>query len=217
MPEPEGRKVKGGERAAARTTSTVYNDVNLSVQTSQSGTQAASLVSTTYYDPLGRVRLTADGLGDKVEKAYRYGMGMSYELQSNPYVSTSDPTMGWTMTTHDSVGRAVAVNHYPGSTPPAPWGSNTTTTGTSTAAYDQTLAGCAGPVTNATDEAGNMNSSCADGLGRLASVTEPNPVSGSAGTVTSYTLLRGRQPRTARFPAVPRCICAASRTARCRG
>ena len=70
-----------------------------------------NLVTTTYYDPLGRVRLIVDADGNKVAKAYRpYNpTGGAYEedeLQSNPYSSTSDSTtVGWTVTRRDPAGR----------------------------------------------------------------------------------------------------------------
>ena len=79
------------------------------------------------------------------------------------------------------------VDHYNGSSPPSPWPGSPTLTGTSTIHYDQTASGCAGPATTVTDEAGNTHINCPDGLGRLVSVTEPDPVSGGGGTVTSYT------------------------------
>jgi len=152
-----------------------------------------NLVTTTYYDPLGRVRLIVDADGNKVAKAYRpYNpTGGAYEedeLQSNPYSSTSDSTtVGWTVTRRDPAGRVKEVDRYTGSAPPAPWGGNGSVTGTSTAVYDQNGTSCAGPVTTLTDEAGNVHIDCSDGLGRLVSVTEPDPVTGSAGTVTTYT------------------------------
>jgi hypothetical protein len=152
------------------------------VTTNQTNTPYPAVVSTTDYDPLGRVRLSVDGDGNNIAKAYRYQPNAtSLELQSNPYASTSDPTMGWTLTTRDAVGRVTEVDHYMGSAPPAPWGSNTTKTGTTTIQYDQSGSGCAGPTTNVTDEAGNTHINCPDGLGNLVSVTEPNAVSGGAG------------------------------------
>jgi hypothetical protein len=84
------------------------------------------LASTTYYDPMGRPRLVDNGVS-RVQKAYRYGTGVNYELTSNPFAAASsnnsEATMGWTRTTRDSLNRVTSVAHYGGGTPPAPWGS----------------------------------------------------------------------------------------------
>ncbi len=177
-----GKTQTGG--GLTRTTATAYtetNAANLFVTTRQDQKTAndGALITTTYYDPLGRVRLTIDPAGNSVQKAYRYGaLGswMTYEMTSNPYASSSsnntEQTMGWTLTTtltHAFVsgGRQVAVAHYAGGNPPAPWGTNNTSTGTvTTSDY--------GSTTTVTDEAGNMHTNTMDGLDRLVSVTEPN-------------------------------------------
>ncbi len=163
----------------SRTATTTYDDVGLSIATT-----IGSLTTTTDYDPLGRVRLTVDAAGNQVASAYRYGSGNRFQLQSKPYTGATPP--GWTLTTMDTVGRVTEVDHYLGSTPPAPWGSNTTKTGTATFAYDLTLSGCTGPASSVADEVGNTKYSCSDGLGRLISVTEPDPTTGAPGTVTTY-------------------------------
>ena len=186
-----GRQTTATETSTSlsRTSSTTYDDVNMAVTTSQTNTPYTAVTSTTDYDPLGRVRQSVDGDGNTIDKAYRYlSNGTSVELQSNPYTSSSDASiLGWTLTTRDSVGRVKEVDHYNGSSPPSPWTGSPTLTGTSTIQYDQTASGCAGPATKVTDEAGNTRINCPDGLGRLVSVTEPDPVSGGAGTVTTYT------------------------------
>ncbi|MCU1340162.1 MAG: hypothetical protein JWO19_5743, partial [Bryobacterales bacterium] len=184
-----------------RVTTATYDDVNLVVTTATDDTPTHQLVSTTYFDAMGRVRYSTDGAGNKIQKAYRFGSQVSYELASNPYVSTGDSTMGWTLTTRDSVGRVISIQYYasanapggltsaPGGNSPPAWGSNTVTTGSISTAYNVTTAGCAGPTANVTDEANNTHVNCPDGLGRLASVTEP-PVTypnGTVSTVTKYT------------------------------
>jgi RHS repeat-associated protein len=168
----------------SRTATTTYDDVDLKIATTQSDTANSSLTSETDYDPMGRVRLTVDGAGNHMASASRYGSGNRLQLQSKPYTGNAPP--GWTLTTMDTVGRVIEVDHYSGSAPPAPWGSNTTKTGTATFGYDLTLSGCTGPAAGATDEAGNTKYTCSDGLGRLISVTEPDPASGAPGTVTTY-------------------------------
>ncbi len=187
-----GRQVSAtqGTSGLSRTTSTVYNDVARSVTVTQSDTQS-SLTATAYYDPLGRLTESIDGAGNQVWKAYRYNNGNGntsglYVLTSNVFLAGNDPTMGWTVTVSDTTGRPVSTTHYAGQSLPSLWGANTASTGSSGAAYDQAVSGCSGVGTTLTDEAGNAHNNCTDGAGRLTSVTEPNPATGAAGTVTSY-------------------------------
>jgi RHS repeat-associated protein len=150
-------------------------------------------VNTTNFDALGRVQSTKDGLGQSVQRAYRYGTGgTSYELVSNPYASTGDATMGWTLTTR-TLGTpynvtATSVAGYQGATLPGVWGGgspNSNATGTvSTTAnvlVPGSVPGCGGVATTTTDAAGHIRTNCMDGLGRLAAVIEPN------GMLTNYT------------------------------
>ncbi|MGA7234050.1 MAG: hypothetical protein WBY44_00115, partial [Bryobacteraceae bacterium] len=179
-----------GKNSLSRTTTTIYDDVGLSVKTTQQLTPSQNLTSTTAYDAVGRVRLTIDSAGSRVQKAYRYATGGapgSYELASNPYASNTnntDPSMGWTLTTRDRMGRVAKVQDYgqdhQGDSPPAPWGSGANVTGTATTAYDQSATGCNSPATNSTDEANNTRIQCTDGLGRQTGVIEPN------GNLTTY-------------------------------
>jgi hypothetical protein len=80
-----------------------------------------------------------------------------YELTSNPYNPSQlgDATMGWSLTTRDSMGRVTGTADYATSIPPgtagnltqpgnlagqsAPtsWGNNATTTSSTTTAYRQ--------------------------------------------------------------------------------
>lgn len=101
-----------------------------------SPTGTGQLVNKTYFDALGRVSSTVDGLGQTVQKAYRYGTGgASYQLVSNPFASTGDATMGWTLTTHSlgtpsSGPTATSVTGYQGATlPGAGYGRKATYTG----------------------------------------------------------------------------------------
>lgn len=186
-----GRLTQATQTAGSlsRTTNTSYDDINLGVTSTSTDTGTQQLSSTTYFDALGRVRLLVQGpLSSpisKVQKAYRYGSSVSYELESNPYLSASDPTMGWNVTTRDPAGRVTSTQRFTGSAltnPPPPWGSDQTGTGTVTTAYNQSVTSCNGPATKVTDETGsNTHTYCADGLGRLTGVTEPN------GTVTNYS------------------------------
>ena len=172
---------QSGNGGLYRSTSTSYDDVALSSTATQDQT---ALASTTYYDPLGRVRLTVDAPGAKIQKAYRVGTsGVSYELESNPY-TTIDATMGWTLTTRNAISATATVQTYKGTDPPVPWGtagaSNLTGT-TTTTAYDHSVASCSGPTSNVTDPSNNTTKYCQDGLGRLAGVTD------AAGNLTQYS------------------------------
>ena len=214
-----------------RVTNTAYDDVNLVVTTTQDDVTAHRLVTTTTYDALGRVNLVVDGAGNRAQKAYRFGNGVSYELSSNAYQTTAltDPTVGWTLMTRDSMGRVTTVQSYAGKnapvaptippsyatnppfaqTPPPAWGSGTpvaSLTGTAAAAYNVSTAGCPGPTTNVTDEASNTHVNCYDGFRRMTAVTEPN------GTVTNYAYdllnnligvnVAGQPNSTCSFPGV---------------
>jgi YD repeat-containing protein len=134
-------------------------------------------------------------VGNQVQKAYRFGSsGVSYILESNPYASSDTPG-GWILTTRDAPNRTTKVQYYSGSSPPSPWSTNPSITGTVTSAYDQTATGCAGAAVKVTDESGNTHVNCYDGLGRLTSVIEPNPSNGNLdpssasnpATATCYT------------------------------
>jgi RHS repeat-associated protein len=143
------------------------------------------LVSIQHYDQLGRVRLsrqledastqsaTDETKGIKVQMRYRFSEPNSYVLVSSPYradtssAASGDTTMGWTRSKTDNAGRVVEVQTFGGSSLPAPWGSNTTTTGTVTTAYDAN-------ISTVSDQAQKQRRSVVDGLGRLIRVDEPN-------------------------------------------
>ncbi len=124
-------------------------------------------------------------------KAYRYGTGgVTYQLTSNPYASTNDATMGWTLTTQalnmpNSTQNTTTATAYNGATLPGVWGgssANNSPSGTTSTTIDlPNLTWCAGIATSVMDAAQNTRLNCMDGLGRLTSVLEP------AGMLTSYT------------------------------
>ena len=144
------------------------------------------VVTIQHYDQLGRVRLarqledaatqsaTDETTGIKVQTRYSFSGSNSFHISSNPYrainsaAAGGEGTMGWTRTKSDTVGRVVAVETFSGSSLPAPWGNNLTSTGVASNVYD-------GNYTTVTDEAGKSRRSMQDGLGRLARVDEPNP------------------------------------------
>jgi RHS repeat-associated protein len=154
------------------------------------------LVSIKHYDQLGRLRLarqledsttesaTIEAHGIKVEIRYTVASGCSYTVTSNPYRSTSEATMGWARTKTDLIGRVIEVQTFGGSGLPAPWGSNSTSTGTATTAYDAEF-------TTVTDQAGKVRRSRTNGLGQLARVDEPTAsglgTTSSPNQPTNYT------------------------------
>lgn len=164
-----------------RAVTTEYDDRALSIKTTQDDT--TPLVSWTYLDPLGRVRLKVDPAGNKVQKAYRFGSnGVSYELTSNPYTAMSDGTMGWQLTTQQlstptPLALTVTSTSYGGNTPPVPWGSNAVIRGTSTRVVSGANSACPSSLAAvSTDEAGLVVRQCSDALGRTVAVQDPNGV-----------------------------------------
>jgi RHS repeat-associated protein len=153
------------------------------------------LVSIQHYDQLGRVRLsrrledsssqsaTDENAGIKVQTRYRYSGANSYVLVSNAYraatsgAASAEQTMGWTRTKSDDAGRVMEVQTFSGAALPAPWGSNSTSTGTVNTAYDANF-------TNVSDQTQKQRRSMFDGLGRLLRVDEPN-ASGNLGDAVS--------------------------------
>ncbi len=133
-----------------------------------------AMIQVTAYDQLGRVNVTGQSetanpnaptckdtapQGILTDTRYQTGTGASYKLESNPYRTTSDATMGWTLTTFDTLGRPQNVTSYSGGTPPVPWsGSTPPSTGavmTSYSSDNQTVM----------DQAGVTRTLQTDGLG----------------------------------------------------
>ncbi len=209
-------------------TATTYNDLKrrVIVRPDLNTVGDGSLISIGHFDELGRVRLsrqiedgnlpsdTDETTGIKVQTRYRQSAGYRYTLVSNPYRAAysngagSETTMGWILsqTQLDSSGNRVLLLQtisYSGAALPAPWDSNSTTTGTVTAVPD-------GFYTTVTDQASKVRRSKVDGLGRLIEVTE-DP-SGLA-YVTTYTydalsnltqVTQGSQPRTFNYSSLSR-------------
>jgi len=203
---PTLAQVAAGKPEETRT-STEYSDTNrrVIVRSDLNTLGDGKLVKIQHYDQLGRVRLsrqledsttqsaTDETAGIKVQTRYLFNGSNSYTLSSNPYRTAyssqeSDVTMGWTRSKSDNTGRVIEAQTFGGSGLPGPWGSNTTSTGTVTTAYDANF-------TTVTDQAGKMRRSITNGLGQLARVDEPGDpnTNNSLGTTdnpgqpTSYT------------------------------
>lgn len=178
-------------------TSTSYSDVNrrVIVKSDLVTVGDEKLVTIQHYDQLGRVRLTRqledattqsatdETTGIKVQTRYQYSGNFSYVLSSNPYRAStsaaagSEATMGWSRSKSDNGGRLIEVQTFAGATVAAPWGTNTSGTGTVAMAYDANF-------TTVTDQAGKVRRSMTDGLGRLSRVDEPD-ASGNLGSTIS--------------------------------
>ena len=147
----------GNANARATTTFTpsVANAFPLSVQRSRSITTSASDFVTTTFDGLARpfeTQHTVPGNAATVMTTYD-GLGQ-IKTVTNPYFTTSDPTYGTTQMLYDGLGRAYQTTRQDGSISAANYGQS--------------------PCTTTTDEAGKQRRTCADAMGRLVEVDEPN-------------------------------------------
>ncbi len=210
-----------------------YSDVDRRVITRSDLTTAydGKLVSIQHYDQLGRVRLTRqledaatqsatdETTGIKMQTLYLTDVNhhFTYQLDSNPYraatsgAASAEATMGWTRSKADNGGRVVEVGTFSGSSLPAPWGTNASSTGVVTTTYDANY-------TTVTDPAGKKRRSKVNALGQLVRVDEPN-ASNSLGDLntpaqpTSYTydtlgnltqVSQGSQMRTFAYSSLSR-------------
>ena len=168
-----------------RRTATEYSDLarRVIVRSDLSATGDGKLVRIEHYDQLGRIRVSRqledvatqsaydETTGIKLQTRYLYSNPNSYRVVSNPYraatsgAASSEGTMGWTRSKLDQIGRVLEVQSFGGTGLPAPWGSNSSTTGTVITAYDSNN-------TTVTDQAGKQRRRVADGLGRLTQVVE---------------------------------------------
>src|SRR5262249_7804084 len=134
----------------------------------------------TRYDQLGRMKQTETSDPDfpgSVKVDTRYDLSGRVWVVTNPYRATNDPTMGWTRTQYDALGRVSEVKSYSGTVPADPNNPPNANTGAVVTTYDRN-------ATTVTDQAGKLRRSLGDGLGRLARVDEPNEA-GNLGTLES--------------------------------
>lgn len=191
-------KAAEGKSEETRTT-TAYSDTyrRVIVRSDLTTLGDAKLVSIKHYDQLGRIRLarqlenaateseTDETKGIKVQSRYLVSGSHTYQVTSNPYRADysynagSENTMGWSRSKSDSSGRVIDAQTFGGATLPAPWGANSTSTGTVTMSYDANF-------TTVTDQIGKVRRSMTNGLGQLARVDEPD-TNGSLGTTASPT------------------------------
>ena len=152
-------------------------------------------VAIQHYDQLGRVRLSRtlenaaiedpynETHGIKVETRYLTSGTYTYQLSSNPFraataaQATNEPTMGWTRSLSVNTGRHAEVETFSGAALPAPWGSNTASTGKVQTDIDSN-------ATTVTDQAGKLRRSITNALGQLVRVDEPD-TNGNLGSVNA--------------------------------
>jgi RHS repeat-associated protein len=183
-----------------RRTVTEYNDAarRVVVRSDLNATGDLMLATIQHFDQLGRIRLSRqlenvatqslydETTGIKVQTRYRTSNPNSFMLVSNPYRAAqssqagAEATMGWARTKYDRGGRVVEVQSFAGTALPAPWGTNTNSTGTATTGYD-------GIYTTVTDQAGKARRSVIDALGRLVRVDEPSDITGTLGAPSAPT------------------------------
>jgi RHS repeat-associated protein len=243
--------VKAAEGTAIETrTATEYNDAQryVVVRSDLNTTGDGKHVSIQNYDQLGRVRLTRtledsttqspyneqDGI--KVQTRYlasgsctTFAGNCSYALSSNPYraaksfEATNETTMSWSRSKADNGGRVREIETFSGASLPAPFGSNTNSTGVVVTDYDADR-------TLVTDQSGKKRISRINALGQLTDVWEitaqdsstvavsfPNQPSVTAGYQTSYTydtlsnlteVNQGIQTRTFTYSSLSRLLSA---------
>ena len=223
-------------------TQTVYDDTGrkVIVKSDLDTVGDAKKVAVQHYDQLGRVRLTRtieniatedptnEQHGVKVQTRYKTSGGYNYQIVSNPYRATastgasSEPSMGWTRSKTKSDGKESETETFSGHSLPAPWGSNTSSTGVvkSEIDADRTLV---------TDQAGKQRISRTNALGQLKDVWEITASDSatesvsfptetlSAGYKTSYaydtlnnliTVTQGAQTRSFSYSSLSRLLSA---------
>lgn len=175
-------------------TVTEYNDAarRVIVRSDLDAMGDGKIVVVRHFDPLGRQRLfrrlenaaaedpTDEQDGIKIQTRYLYDNPENPAFSNGTYVSTSNPyraasssaastesTMGWTLSHRTKTGITTATKTYAGAALPAPWGSNSLITGTTTTQIDSN-------TTTVTDQAGKLRRSVSDGLGQLIRIDEPN-------------------------------------------
>ena len=180
-------------------TQTEYSDAARRVITKSDLTAKGDgkIVSIQHFDQLGRLRLArsledaatedpyneSDGI--KVQTRYRTTSPYTYSLTSNPYGAAtsagaaSEQAMGWTRSKTWNTGRRSETESFSGTSVPAPWGSNSSSTGVVVSESNA-------EASTVTDQAGKQRRSITNALGQLTRVDEPN-AAGSLGTKASPT------------------------------
>ena len=232
---PTLTKEKGsGTGALERQTAVKYSLQQRRIVTQRSKDAAdvsagVSLVTAQHFDSRGRLwrtRTLEDGLlasaigsnssGIVVETRERRSAVGRCRVVSHPYkdTETTAPTMGWTLTNLDVMGRPTSVYHFSGATAPVCGTANSLpTTGHTETIYDQVYAvdSRSGVLTEWRDEKTKVRRGVADGLGRMFAVYE-DPAGSNYRTNYSYNVLdnltgvtpQGGQSRTFNYDSLQR-------------
>ena len=193
-----------------RHTQIEYDDIQRNVTTTTDRDTDKKTQTIVHYDDQQRERMRQstdddNSLGGWIHVETRYqNTPVRLKLVSNPYRSYSDPTMGWTLTTMDQMGRVSRVDIFGGSQPPSPWGTNATSLGETQWSYggNQT-------TTTEPDNGSGLQPSRTtqvDSLGRLSSATDGH---GSASYTYDAlgnlkTVVQGTQTRTFVYDSLSR-------------
>jgi len=149
--------------SARATTSFNYftNSIPWSVSHTKSITNTLNDSATSFFDGLGRGYRSQHLLPNGTASVdTTFDVAGRVATVSNPYFTSADPTYGITASQYDALDRVIQTTKQDGSF--------------STVAYDQTPSGVQGICTTSVDEAGKLRRGCADALGRLVEVDEPN-------------------------------------------
>ena len=178
-------------------TETEYGDVSRRIVTrADLETKGdGKIVSIRHFDQLGRLRLARslenastedpynESHGIKVQTRYETTNPYTYAVTSNPYRATvssgagGEEAMGWTRSKAWNTGRRSEAETFSGASLPAPWGSNSSSTGKVISESDA-------DASTVTDQAGKKRRSLTNALGQLLRIDEPN-ATGNLGTKTS--------------------------------
>jgi RHS repeat-associated protein len=150
-----------------------------------------ALISVQYFDSRGRLwrartlengsigSATSDTSSSSIltDTQYYSSSAGHCTIVSNPYraAAMSDPTVGWTLTDLDTMGRPIKVWGLSGSAAPSCGNAGgSISTGYSLTKYNQwaTVGANSGVMTQFTDESSKVRQSVADGLGRIVGVVE---------------------------------------------
>ena len=162
------------DTGTAPTTTYTYHDQPwpyVSIQ--QAASPSPDLYSHVYFDGLGRKIQTklVDPEGDVTTEWTYDGTGKTITV-SNPHRSSWSPADGITSTLYDALSRVITIVRQDDTE----------------SVRERVQTAYSGNCTAVTDETGRQRKSCSDALGRLTSVIEPNPDTGSLTTGAFTTL-----------------------------
>ena len=216
-------RLRSVNEGGLRYSETAYDDANnrVTVKRDLAAFRDGKLQTVTQYDQLGRVTrvrnseagpLSPSGNdGIKVKTIYRMQPGGQCIITTTPYRDAAfmDPTLEWSRTQYDQLGRVTSVARFRGSVEPD-CQSSSNRTGITYTAYDAAYSseGLLSARRRTIDPAGKMRDEYHDALGRLRQVSE-DPFGQSYVTVYRYDPLgnltdvtQGAQTRTFEYSSL---------------